>query len=381
MFSSITTYLNPDGIDHVKIYFAVREIPNIVRKVTFLGAKHIKPEDLRNITGVRPITPINPNLNRRGCRKILEKYAEMRRSFADCQLVNGGHWADTEVVYRITEGPKVTVRDIKFVGDFSFVSAASLAVAQAKSSQKWFPHIGEIYNKQRTEAEVAELCQYLRNFGYLDVRISLESQRSADGSEVTLIFHIQEGPRYRIHDVPEVQGCIQDMPDAHGSKEIPTAQLIALCALKPGLYFDAETLKQDIKAITNYMFQCGRAVRVDAFLSRILTDTPAACNVRYYVMELAFRIGKIHVRGNKRISSESILAHVPLRPGEILSASDAKQAEKNLTELGLFVVDAARGVRPTITVTDSDEDGNYTDLLITVKEKPKAKPKRTKPGE
>ena len=78
----------------------------MVQKVTFLGNKHIKPEELQNITDVRSSTPLNPNLNRQGCQKILEKYAEEGRSFAYCQLVKGGDLADTEVIYRITEGPK-----------------------------------------------------------------------------------------------------------------------------------------------------------------------------------------------------------------------------------------------------------------------------------
>src|SRR5579875_2084167 len=189
-FSNIAIFPQPDGIDHVKVYFSVREMPNMVQKVTFLGNKHINNKDLENITGVRPSTPLNPNLNRQGCQKILEKYAEQGRSFADCQLIKGGDLADTEVVYQITEGPKVKVRDIRFVGDFhEFVSSARL-LTQVKSSRQWFHLLGGTYNKQMVEADVGELYNYFRGFGYQDVRVSKEEQRSADGSEITLIFHI-----------------------------------------------------------------------------------------------------------------------------------------------------------------------------------------------
>src|SRR5579884_124963 len=39
-FSNIYISIQPDGADHAKIYFGVREMPNMVQKVTFLGAKH-----------------------------------------------------------------------------------------------------------------------------------------------------------------------------------------------------------------------------------------------------------------------------------------------------------------------------------------------------
>ncbi|HEY7327291.1 MAG TPA: POTRA domain-containing protein [Gemmataceae bacterium] len=197
-FSKIETLSQPDGNDRVKIHFNVCVMPNMVQKVTFLGNKHIKPDALKSLTGVRESTPLNPNLNHQGCQKILEKYAEQGRSFADCQLIKGGDLADTEVVYQITEGPKVKVSDIKFEGNH-FVTAARLN-SLVKSTPEWFHLIGANYNRQMVDADVNELCNYYRSFGFQDVRISKEEQRSADGGEVTLIFHIQEGPRSRIAD-------------------------------------------------------------------------------------------------------------------------------------------------------------------------------------
>lgn len=195
-FSSITTWLLPDGIDRVKIYFGVREMPNIVQKVTFLGAKHIKVDELQNVTGVRPSTPLNPNLNRLGCEKIIYKYAEQCRWLADCQLIKGGDMADTEVVYQITEGPKVKVRDIRFTGN-TFASAARLG------QKVPFPVGGSTYNRKTAEEAINTLCTYYRDFGYRDVRIHLEVKRESASDEVTLIYHIREGRRYRTIDDPE----------------------------------------------------------------------------------------------------------------------------------------------------------------------------------
>jgi outer membrane protein insertion porin family len=313
-FSSITAWLQPDGTDHVKVNFCVREMPNMVQKVTFLGARHIKPEDLQNITGVRPGAPLNPNLNRQGCQKILEKYAEQGRSFADCQLIKGGDLADTEVVYQITEGPKVKVRDIKFIGDFHFVSSARL-LTQTTSSRRWYHRIGDIYNKRMAEADVEWLYYYFRGFGFLDVRISLESQRSAEGGEVTLIFHIDEGTRYRV----------QEEPDVHSRQEIPREQLLALSSFKPGDYLDEETMKHDIKAITDYMGRRGRAVHIDA-IPFWVPDVPGVCNLRYEVIERPpARVSQVFIIGNERTCDNAILRQAPLFPSGILTFPETQK--------------------------------------------------------
>jgi outer membrane protein insertion porin family len=191
-FSNIATSLSEDGTGKAKLYIAVREMPNMVQMVTFLGAKHIKPEELQNITGVRPSTPLNPNLNRRGCQKILEKYAEMGRSFAECQLVKGGDLADTEVVYQITEGPKVKVHDIQVTGN-NFASVTRLM-------QKISLSAGSTYTRETAETTMNELYSFYRDAGYRDVRISLEIKRDPSPGEITMIYHIHEGPRYRNAD-------------------------------------------------------------------------------------------------------------------------------------------------------------------------------------
>jgi hypothetical protein len=59
---------------------------------------------------------------------------------------------------------------------------------------------------------------------------------------------------------------------------------------------------------------------------------------------------------------------VPLVPGQVLSHADLRVAEKKLAELGRFVVDADKGIRPTIRVFEGE--GQYRDILISVLEKP-----------
>jgi outer membrane protein insertion porin family len=160
-FSNIQTWITPDMPDHpdrAKVFFSVREMPNVLQKITFLGAKHIKEEELRKLVSLNIGMPLNPRLNLEGCRHILEKYEEMGRLFSYCQLIKGNNLADTEVVYQITEGPKVVVRNIQFIGN-TFVGAGRLE-AQIKSSKQLLGLIGGTYNRQMVDADVGELYKY-----------------------------------------------------------------------------------------------------------------------------------------------------------------------------------------------------------------------------
>jgi outer membrane protein assembly complex protein YaeT len=353
-FSNIATWEEADGADRVKVFFTLREMPNLVQKVTFQGAKHIKPEELHTVTGVKAGMPLNPSLNLQGCQKILSKYEEMGRSFAHCTLVKGGSLADTEVVYEITEGPVLKVRDIQFIGN-SFVSGSRLAT-QIKSSHQWFGLIGGTYNKQMADADIGELYKYYRTFGYLDVRVALETERSDDGSEVTLIFHIQEGQRYKILDVPEVQG----------TKNIPPEQLQAQSRLKPGDYVNQAVIEGDVKSMTNWMGYHGQAAQISP-TPVFVPETPGVCKVLYEVTEQPpARVGQIQIIGNTRTKDHVILRQIPLFPGQILTYPDMDIARANLTRLNIFTA-GQDGPPPDIRVVDRD-GGAFKDIVVEVNE-------------
>jgi hypothetical protein len=80
------------------------------------------------------------------------------------------------------------------------------------------------------------------------------------------------------------------------------------------------------------------------------------------------RVGQIIIIGNVRTSDAAILKQVPFVPGQALDLQALKTAEQNLVRLGVFQVDAKRGIRPTVTVLDQADDG-FKDILITVQEK------------
>jgi outer membrane protein assembly complex protein YaeT len=355
-FSKVEAHLQDDGPGKVKVFFLVRDLPSAVDKVIFKGNKHLKEDELRELTGVSAGKPLNPLNNKLACRKITARLNEMGRPFASCTLLKGGELGDNEVIFDITEGPTVKVKDIQFVGT-TFVSGARLAT-QIHSSAAWFHVLGGTYNPQMAEADVAELIKYFRSFGYADVRVSLETHWDSDPGLVTLIFHINEGPRYRVQDVPKVIG----------PRSVPPEQLEALSQVKATDYYDQHKIDADKERIKNYLGMMGRDAQVEA-IPVWSKDVPGVCTVQYQVEERPpSRVGQIFIIGNSRTKMNVILRQLPLYPGQILEYPQLVAAQNNLTRLGIFETSQDGNVRPTVKVLDPESESVFKDILVEVQE-------------
>jgi outer membrane protein assembly factor BamA len=165
---------------------------------------------------------------------------------------------------------KVKVRDIKFIGN-TFVSGARLATLIKSSPEE--TDLNGAWDKSSVEVDIGNLYSFYRSFGFQDVRISSELQWSSDRSKVTLIYHIEEGPRYRVREAPEVSS----------NPGLPGEQLAPLSQIKPGDYLDEEQVKADVKKITDY-------VRCKGWEPFVVPnpvwffDSPGECNIRYEVL-------------------------------------------------------------------------------------------------
>jgi outer membrane protein assembly factor BamA len=80
------------------------------------------------------------------------------------------------------------------------------------------------------------------------------------------------------------------------------------------------------------------------------------------------KVGNVIIVGNERTRDEVIRKALPFYPGQLLRYPDLRTAERNLEKLGIFLVDKGKGIRPTVTVLESD--GEFKDILVQVQEMP-----------
>jgi outer membrane protein assembly complex protein YaeT len=360
-FANVRAQEEQDGPGRVKIYFYVRDLRSTVEEVVYQGAKHLgKDDELAQLTGVRKGAPLNPYANKVACKHIVQKLNEDGRPFATCDLLSGGEEGDTRVVFNITEGPKVKVGGISFVGN-TFVSGPVLQThINSSNGPLRLGVFGTPFNRAMVEDDVNKLITYYRSFGFHDVHVSPEVRWAQDGSHVHLVFHIAEGTRYRVQGVPTVEGV----------KFMPAEVLTAMSKVKANDYYNQQTIDGDLTRIKDYIGYMGREVRAQAIpvWSR---DVPGLVTVQYEVEEKPpARVGQIFIIGNDRTRQNVILRQVPLYPGQVLTYPDLRVAERNLARLNIFTVSPDGATRPTVSVRDNpyDPDSEYKDVVINVQE-------------
>lgn len=366
-FGNVYADKKDDGPGRVKVYVYIRDYPTVLEKVSYQGNLTLRVEDLEEVTGVRKGMPCNPIANKVACKRIVSRYNEDGRPFASCDLLKGGEPGDTEVIFNITEGPKVRIRDIQFSGN-QFVSGGVLKTHIQSSAKFLGLPIGGTYNAAMLEHDQNELLKYYRSFGFHDVRIGRELIYTPDGREVTLLFHVHEGVRYRVADTPQVYQA--SATSGAAVKNIPHEALEAMGKMKAGQYYNQSTVEGDLARIKDYLGAQGHETRANA-VPVFSADKPGIVQVRYEVENRPpARVGQIFIVGNERTRQNVILRQVPLFPGQVLNYPALREAERNLARLNIFEASQDGSVRPTVSVLDNpaDPDSPYKDVLVSVQE-------------
>jgi outer membrane protein assembly factor BamA len=352
-FANVRVVSQPATEGKVVVYFQLVEYPSTIQEIVYQGAKHLKPDDLATLTGLRKGAPLNPIANQMARQAILRRYNEMGRMFAGVDLVEGDKPGDSRVVFHITEGPVVKVSGIAFTGN-TFVTGARLTT-QVNSSREYFGLFGGTFNPILADLDVVKLEEYYRSFGYHDVRVARELQWDEDNRHVRLVFHIHEGPRYQVVGT-----------QIGGNSVLTEDQLLPLTKVRAGEYYNKTKVEVDLATIKDAYGNRGYGVSTR---EQDFYTGPGQMVVHYDVVERPpARVGQIIVTGNEVTRQNVILRQVPLFPGQVLTYPDLRVAERNLARLGIFETSPENGIRPTVTVLDPETDSPFKDILVNVQE-------------
>src|SRR5262249_32889931 len=160
---------------------------------------------------------------------------------------------------------------------------------------------------------------------YHDVRVSREVIYAPDSRSVSVIFHIQEGIRYKVDGPPQVVGA----------KSIAHEALEAMNKQQGNDYYDQRTIDGDLSRTKDYVGYTGRTVRSLAE-PMFMKDKQGFVKVNYQIEEQKPAVaGQIIVVGNERTRQEVILRQIPIYPGQVLTYPDLRLAEANLARLNI----------------------------------------------
>lgn len=331
------------------VVFTVQEKPT-VRSVEIEGNKRFTEDELFKELAFSAGSVLDRFEVNRGRENIERKYREKGYYYAAVQVDEEMLRLEDRVVYKVTEGPRVKVRKIVFEGVRAFPEPQ---LRFKLKTQTYFPiFVAGAFDEETADRDALEIQDFYRKEGYLDCRVGyrLDFQDVAR-TDLHLVFVVDEGLRYQVQEIV-----------VEGNEVFDEQRIRSVMQLQPGGFLRDETLQADRKRIEDLYGEIGY---VDASIVNMeqpyeFLDEPGVVRLRLRIAEGAqSRFGRITIRGNPRTKDEVVRRELRFYPGEEYNTVKAREAEKRLTETGLFN-------RATITPLE-DVDG-FREALVEVEE-------------
>ncbi len=304
------------------VTFTVQEKPEIV-SVELEGNKRFSNEELFALTPAAGDV-IDMYDIRRGRDEIERKYQEAGYYYVQVALNERVLQTESRVVYEINEGPRVRVRKILLEGNRTFPDWRLRPRIETKTAL-WIFRVGA-FNEETAERDSVEIQRFYRDEGFLDARVGYRLEfDDVSRSDLTLIFVIEEGERYRIADIEVAGNTVFDAERVRGVMQ-----------LAAGNFLRDETLQEDKRRVQDLYGEIGYVdVLVDP--SHRFTEQPGEVVLTYDIQEnKQFRFGRITIRGNEKTKDEVARRELLLYPGELYNTVAAREAEQRVRETGLF---------------------------------------------
>lgn len=336
----------------------------IVQDVQVVGNRSVNDQELAKVVGLLKGTPVDEFQLGRTRRAIEDLYRNkgyylVRVTIDESELERNGI-----VLFRIREGDRLKVTDIRFRGNRTFSPDELRTDLRTKTAGLF--ETGPLDNTV-LEQDVATLARFHRDRGYLDVRTDREITPSPDGKEAIVTFLIDEGPRYTLRRVDIVSGQ-RDLPAEELA--ISVEQALGLIELKPGDVYGEAGRRRSQRALLEALWRLGYPdARVDTSELRDI-DRPLV-DLRITMSQGAqVRAGEVIVKGNSITKSSVILRQAEVLPDKPLDINKINETRRRLVSTRLFAGDQTSG-QGGVTVTpqaESPDNPGYRDVLVEVVE-------------
>jgi len=178
---------------------------------------------------------------------VLDMEAEKGYEFAtvtpQVKPIEGGT-KTVHLTFLITEGPKVKIHEVAFVGNKA-MSSRALKRQMKNNKQRWFLSFitsRGTYQKAKYEEDADKVVSHYRDNGYIAVRVGepelkyLEDSKDKETRWVQLRVPISEGERYRVASV-----------NFDGNKVVKADYLRTLFKVKPGDWYSDKVIRKGLE--------------------------------------------------------------------------------------------------------------------------------------
>ncbi|MEO6262670.1 MAG: outer membrane protein assembly factor BamA [Chthoniobacterales bacterium] len=229
------------------------------------------------------------------------------------------------VVHTVTEGPKLLVKEISFVGNDSILPKDLKKSIKTKTTNilSVFTKAGRVLPGQLDD-DRAGIRSLYQSRGFADARVTDVQIQPLAKDGVNVVYTISEGIQYRISKIG-IEGVQVGTPD----------QIRQQLKMVDGSLYTPQGMTDDLKALRDFY---GKQGYVD--MQAIPEISPAgegAVNVNYRIDEgVQSYINLISIQGNTRTKDRVIRRELTIRPGDVFNSVLVDISKARLTNLNYF---------------------------------------------
>jgi outer membrane protein insertion porin family len=191
---------------NMEVTFVIDEGTRVrIREIEFVGNRAIDAGDLRGVMETKTkdfffglFNPgfYDPKILERDIGQVTSYYRgkgffEARASVDDFAF--DPEMEKLRIVIRIFEGPRYTFRGYDFEGNRIFSTPVLAGLTRAET--------GNPYDEERMQEDRKEILKYYRDRAYIDSKVDPEYRPSFEGTDVRILFRIEEGNEITINQI------------------------------------------------------------------------------------------------------------------------------------------------------------------------------------
>jgi outer membrane protein insertion porin family len=320
----------------------------VVNRVLFEGNKKIKNNILVALIDTKPRGILTDAKLQSDVQRISSYYASQGRSTATVEpRVTQLEGNRVDVTFVISDGKRVGIKTIKFVGNHAFSSSRLRGIMQTRSTNimSWLSK-SDVYDEGKLARDQDSLRKFYMAHGYADFRIlSAESTFDDAKGKYYVTVTVEEGERYRFGDV----SIDSSIPGVDG------ASLMGVVRTRSGKIFDASLVEKTVEDLTTelsrrgYPFAQVRPRGDRDYTNHIITVT--------YIIDEGARvyIERIDIRGNTKTRDYVIRREFDIAEGDAYNRVLLDKAERRLRNTQYFQ-----------SVSITTEPGSVSDRIVVV---------------
>ena len=319
-----------------------------VLTLRYEGNQKIKSHRLGKEVKTKP----NASLDERQVKEDSEKLKEFYQKKGYNQIsVNYSIERDRNtgfgtVVFKISEGDRVKIADIRFIGNDHIKARKYLGLfngplVKEMETRRWWifswaTGSGRLKDDE-FEDDLDKLRDYYREQGYLDVEIPQDkiTYNYPTTKKLVITIQINEGRQYKVGDVTFT-----------GNKLHSSRMLKWIVKQKNGAIFTPSKIDKDVEALEDYYGKDGY-LETRIHPKRKPNMETGNIDLEYEINESEkFYVESIHVEGNDKSKSLVIIRELVLGPGEVFDTVRMKISKQRLENTRFF---SDQNLTPEIT--------------------------------